>query len=277
VVPRVDGHLVVGGTWHDFDYARLQLLQHLHDEPDVRVSVAGDYHDVERLDTCAFLVTYTCDLRPSEPEQHAIRSWVERGGRWLALHGSNSAIDPPPKLGEAPFTTPRAFPLHADTLGSQFLSHPSMAPFPVTVVPANAHDPLVADLGDFEAGEDELYLCEMTAPVARLLETRWNGTPKGFAEDHHWEADHPRLVLYRRPLGDGEVVYFTLGHCRSRWDMVAPPFHGMEWPRTERGSWDVPQYREVLRRAIRWASGAESMARPADVAAEIVEPYAGSR
>jgi uncharacterized protein len=275
-VSRVDGHVVVGGTWHDFDYARLQLLQHLADEPDVRVTVAGDYHDTDRLAACAFLVTYTCDLRPSLDEQQALRTWVEGGGRWLALHGTNSAIDPPPKLGEGPFTTPRAFPLHAETVGSQFLSHPPMERFTVTVVPHNEHDPLVAGLGDFEAGEDELYLTEQTAPLVRLLETRWAGVPKGFAEDQ-WTDDHPRLVLYRRPLGDGEVVYFTLGHCRSRWDMIAPPFHGMEWPRTERGSWDVPAYREVLRRGIRWAAGSPDMTRPDGVQAEIVEPYVGPR
>ena len=47
--------------------------------------------------------------------------------------------------------------------------------------------------------------------------------------------------MYRRPLGRGEVLYFTLGHCRSRYDMD-PPFTGMEWPTTDRGSWELSEF-----------------------------------
>ncbi len=70
----------------------------------------------------------------------------------------------------------------------------------------------------------------------------------------------PRLVLYRRPLGDGEVVYFTLGHCRSHWDMIHPPHNGARWPTVERGSWNVPEFMEILRRGMSWAK--ESVVRP---------------
>ena len=88
--------------------------------------------------------------------------------------------------------------------------------------------------------------------VVPLLETRWTGTTTGFA-DAEWPDDEPRLVLYRRPLGAGEVVYFTLGHCRSHWDMVDPPHDGARWPTIDRGSWDVPEFVEIVRRAIDWA------------------------
>ena len=44
----------------------------------------------------------------------------------------------------------------------------------------------------------------------------------------------------------------TLGHCRGHYDMA--PL--MDWyPTVERGSWDRPEYIELLRRGIAWAAG----------------------
>jgi hypothetical protein len=91
--------------------------------------------------------------------------------------------------------------------------------------------------------------------IIPLLETRWTGTTRGFTEGE-WPDDQPRLVLYRRPLRHGEVVYFTLGHCRSHWDMIHPPHDGARWPTVERGAWDVPEFVEILRRCIDWAKAA---------------------
>ena len=49
-------------------------------------------HRGDRADS-SILVSYTCDVRPSEAAQRAIRDWVEGGGRWVALHGTNAALD----------------------------------------------------------------------------------------------------------------------------------------------------------------------------------------
>ena len=92
---RIDAYLVCGGKYHDFDFARLELLQLLAADDHVRVQVAQHFGDVAAITASDFLVTYTCDLRPSADEQEAIRAWVEGGGRWLALHGTNCALDPP--------------------------------------------------------------------------------------------------------------------------------------------------------------------------------------
>ena len=46
----------------------------------------------------------------------------------------------------------------------------------------------------------------------------------------------------------GEVVYLTLGHCRGHYDMRPMLDY---YPTVERGSWDVPQFRELVRRSIR--------------------------
>ena len=163
---RIDALLVCGGKWHDFDFARLELLKLLAEDERVRVQVASDYRDVDGLSAGDLLVTYTCDVRPDLQQQEALRAWVEAGGHWLALHGTNNAIDPPPELGQGPFTTPRAFPLFADTLGSQFLSHPTIEPYTVTVSPGAGEDPLVAGIGAFEV-KDELYLCEYHGQSSR--------------------------------------------------------------------------------------------------------------
>ncbi len=64
--------------------------------------------------------------------------------------------------------------------------------------------------------------------------------------------------MYRRPLGKGGVLYFTLGHSRSHYDMYDVPHNGMYWPTIERGSWDLSEHYELLRRGLVWASAPAS-------------------
>ena len=256
---RIDAALVCGGKYHDFDYARLRLLELLAEDEHVRVDVASHFADLPAILRSDFLVTYTCDVRPTEEQQRAIREWVCRGGRWLALHGTNCALDPPTP-DEPRYAAPRAFPTWADTLGSQFLSHPRIEPYRVTVSAGAGADPLVEGIAPFEVA-DELYLMEHHGDVVPLLETRWTGTTSGFVDDE-WPTDEPRLVLYRRPLERGEVVYCTLGHCRGHWDMVHPPHDGARWPRVDRGAWEVGEFVAIVRRAIAWAKGTDEGASP---------------
>jgi len=248
---RINVLLVCGGKFHDFDYARLQLLNLLAKDDRIRTQVATNYEDIETLTESDVLISYTCDVRPSEAAQIALKLWVENGGRYFALHATNSAFDAPATFGGGDFQTPHCFPVFAEVLGSQFLSHPAIEPYPVYVTPGKENDPLVKGIPEFQAN-DELYLCEFTADVEPLLETRWTGTTSGFAVAE-WPIDEPRLVMYRRPLGRGSVLYFTLGHCRSHWDMKHQPFNGMRWPTIDRGSWELEEYKEILRRGLSWA------------------------
>ena len=57
--------------------------------------------------------------------------------------------------------------------------------------------------------------------------------------------------MYLKKVGDGEVLYLTLGHARGRYDMR--PLMD-EYHQVERGSWKVPAFHELLRRGIRWAA-----------------------
>ena len=242
---RVNAYLVAGGKWHDINYARLELLKMLHDDEDIRVRVGEDYRDLDAIRSADYLLTYTCDVRPTVEEQDALHDYVSSGHRWFALHATNSALDFTPKGVDSP----RCFPKFVQTLGSQFISHPPIMPYTVSVTD-NDH-PLVAGIGEFEV-DDELYLSEMHGDVQPLLHTHFNGEAKGFVEAA-WFSDEPRLVAYLHPVGKGEVYYNTLGHCRSKYDMQAPPLNIPEYPKRELGAWATPQYRELLRRGLAWA------------------------
>ena len=243
---RIDAYLVAGGKYHDIDFARLELLKLLAEHPHVRVTVGSDYRDTERIAAADFLVTYTCDVRPSEAEQSALAGFVEGGGRWMALHGTNAALD----FVKEGVDSPRVFPKLAHVLGSQFVAHPPIQPYRVE---KRAPDhPMVAGVDEFET-DDELYLCEYHdfEKLEALLDCQYTGRAEGFLEADWSDADR-HLVLYIRPLGRGAVLYNTLGHCRGHWDFRPVMDY---YPRVERCSWEKPQYYELLRRGIRWCLG----------------------
>lgn len=241
---RIEAHFVAAGKYHDIDFARLEVLKLLAEHAAIRTTVAADYGDVERIAACRFLVTYTCDLMPTAPEAAAIRDFLEQGGRWLALHGTNSIL----RFTDAGVDCPEERPDVMEMLGSQFKAHPPIGePFRVEVVD-RGHD-LTRGIEDFDV-VDELYLMKMMAPVKVLMQTRFSGEATGFVDAQWQDAVVP--VLYLRELGKGAVLYNTLGHCRGHHDLVElMPF----WAHPERCSWNYPVYYEMLRRSIRWAMG----------------------
>ena len=242
---RLDAVLVCGGQWHDFDYARVELLRELGEHEHVRTRVFEDFDCLDALANADLLVTYTCNVRPDAEQQRALVDYVERGGRWLALHGTSSAIDPPDETGT--FRTPRVLGEVATVLGNQFLAHPPIAPYTVEIT-APEH-PLVAGIEPFEV-RDELYVLELHPPLEVLLHARFTGACRGFAEGDVTD-DEPRPVLYLRDTGKGTVCFFGLGHCRGRFDVqdLGKDDLGVR----DFGSWTVPEYRTILRRCVDWA------------------------
>ena len=241
---RLDAVLICGGNWHDFDYARYELLGELATWEQVKTRVFENYECLDALDRADFIVSYAHDVRPTSEQQDALVSFVERGGRWLALHGTSSAVDPRDSTGN--FSTPRALGKVATLLGSQFLAHPPIAPYPVQITEPN--HPLVAGIEPFEV-TDELYVSELHPPLQVLLHTRFTGFCRGFAEGNITD-DEPRPVLYLRRTGAGTVCYFTLGHCRGRYDIQDLGVDDLG--RRDFGSWTAPEYREILRRCVAW-------------------------
>jgi len=88
--------LVCGGKYHDFDYARVELLKLLGEDPDVRTEVASDYRDLEAIARADFLVTYTCDVRPSPTREGPRRA-----------RGRRQALARPPRTNAFLDFTPR--------------------------------------------------------------------------------------------------------------------------------------------------------------------------
>ena len=240
--PRIDCVLVAAGKYHDIDFARLELLKLLAEDSRVRVRVFEDYSNLDAIRNAAFLVTYTCDVVPGLEQQEALRKWVEQGGRWYALHGTNAILR---FLANGLVDSPAWAPVLMETLGSQFIAHPPIAPYRVEV--ADPAHPLVQGIEPFDS-TDELYLSDFHADVHVLLDTEFEGAATGFVRDQWPKSRHP--VLYQRPLGQGAVLYLTLGHCRGHYDMQ--PLLEF-WPTVERCAWDLPVFYELLRRGLAWA------------------------
>lgn len=235
-------HFVAAGKYHDIDFARLEILKLFAGEPRIRATVAMDYSNLDRLRECSCLVTYTCDLMPSEAEAAAIRAWLESGGRWLALHGTNSILR---FLDSGLVDSPDERPDVMAMLGTQFVAHPPIGAY--TVRNAAPDHPLVRGEPDFET-IDELYLTRTTAAIDVYLNTHFTGEATGFVESEWRDAEVP--VLYQVRHGAGAVLYFTLGHCRGHYDVpVFTPF----WPHPEKGSWNYPAYHRILKRCLDWA------------------------
>lgn len=131
------------------------------------------------------------------------------------------------------------------TLGTMFIAHPPISPYTVTV--ADPKHPLVEGVKPFQTN-DELYLVETYGKLHVLLETEFEGEATGFIEDKWKKAKHP--VFYLHPIGSGAVLYLTLGHCRSHYDMQPLMDY---YPQVERCAWDLPVFYDLLRRGVAWA------------------------
>ncbi len=215
---------------HDFDFARRALLDGLYTAGDIRTDVYNNYDAGADLEAGDLLVTYTSQVPVADAQCEALSRYLERGGRWFAIHSSNSVRDNPhlPKI-----------------LGSRFLAHPPYMRYSVTV--SRPADPLMAGLdGTFDV-DDELYVIEQHADVEVLLETRWGGDAMSQSFP---EAVRP--LMYRHRVGDGGVLYLALGHCNRPFDVPRP---GMPDAADRRGPWAMPLYQELIRRGIDWAAG----------------------
>lgn len=238
---RIDAHFVAAGKYHDIDFARLEILKLLAEHPQIRTTVACDYSNIDRLYECRFLVTYCCDLMPSKTEMKVIREWLESGGKWLALHGTNSIL----RFVEAGVSTPDERPDVMEVLGTQFKAHPPIDKFTVEVV--NKDHELTKGLDDFEV-VDELYLSHTTAEIDILMKTTFEGETVGFTDSDWPKTTVP--ILYTRDLKAGQIVYNTLGHCRGHYDLPGMVDFN---PHPTKCAWDYPIYYDLLRRGLLWA------------------------
>ncbi len=240
-LPLRRAHLIVGGKYHDMDFARLELLKLLAELPSVRTTTASDYADCAHLAQSDLLITYTCDFAPDDEQTASLRDFLERGGHWIALHGTSAilAFLADGRIGVAP-----GHDAFMSLVGTRFLAHPPIGPINVEV-----DDPtheLTRGIEPFEV-IDELYLFEAKAELQVLLHTRFHGSCAPY-EAAEWDTDHAP-VMYLHKVGAGSVLYLSLGHCRGHYD---PSAGGGFIAHPVRGAWSYPVYSDLLRRGLRW-------------------------
>lgn len=268
--PHARAHLVLGGfppgthAGHDMEYARLRLLEAL-DAADAHTTIGQDFLDVARwLDGSRLLLTYVAGPFPDPEQSGAIRRFLERGGRWLALHGTSGGKAARVDAGRGR----RMVKLdHHELLGGFFLNHPPLRRFRVDV--ATDH-PITAGLpASFEVA-DELYLIELQQPRdQRILLTTdlpEDPSPGGFGfsyeRDTALEEDgRTRVLGYTREVGKGALAYLALGHCHDPASNVQPFVDSSvaadgTTPLTFRGAWENEAFGRLLANAVRWGLAA---------------------
>ncbi|MEM9624089.1 MAG: ThuA domain-containing protein [Pseudomonadota bacterium] len=243
---RIDVYLVCNAKYHDTNFARLELLKLLAEHEDINTRVADSFSDIEAIKNSALLLTYTCDLRPTEAEQAGLAEFLDQGGRWFALHATNALLE---FVEGGKVDTPDVAPAFMDMLGSRFIAHPANQRIEIKVT--DVVHPLTHGIDDFAVEDEEPYYCEPLGEQTVLLEAQYGEKSSGYVRsDYGTDRDsHPQMYLH--PWGSGEVLYLSLGHCTGKHDMkpiadVVP---------VVRGSWDSPVYYELLRRGIRWGAG----------------------
>jgi len=216
---------------HDFDFARKALLEALYAAGNIRTDVWNNYDSGSAIEAGNLLVSYTSQVPVSDENCAALRRFLENGGRWFAIHASNSVA------GNAHLP---------GILGSRFLGHPPYMHFSVTVT--RPEDPLLVQVPATFEVDDELYVIETHSnDLEVLLETRWGGE----AMRQQYPED-TRPLMYRHRLGKGGVLYLALGHANRPFDKPRPE---MEDRPDLRGPWAMPLYQELIRRGIEWAAG----------------------
>jgi hypothetical protein len=262
-------HLVVGGypagspAAHDMDYVRRQLLDELGGFDGHHTTVSSDYSDLDRwLPPARLLLTYVAGPVPSDEDHAHLRSWLEGGGRWLALHGTSGGkaarVERDGRKGRMMVRQP-----HHRTLGAFFLNHPPVQRFTVSVA---ARHPLTEGVPtEFEA-VDELYLVELQDRDASqvLLTTRLAADPSPLGFGFVYDADTSaldeqgtRALGVVHEVGAGAVAYVALGHAHSP-STNSQPFVDRSvtpdgaTPLSFHGMWEDPTFRRIVRNGIDW-------------------------
>ncbi|RVQ64602.1 ThuA domain-containing protein [Croceicoccus ponticola] len=251
-------HVVTGGKYHDFDLARLRVLELMAEDERIRASCSMDYDGLPDLDGYAGLVLYTCDLMPTDAQAEAMDDFVRGGGRILALHAVNAHLEftDGPEIvtsdvripGLVMSTAEDVSPLFMNLLGSRFVTH--LAAQEIRIHVEDADHPVTRGLQDFTI-VDEPYVATPLGELRTLLSACYKGPTPGYVTGEITD-DPPRPQLYVKDHGKGGVLYSPLGHACGKYDMR--PL--MAEAPVVRGPWDDSNYLEIVKRGIGWLADA---------------------
>jgi hypothetical protein len=243
---------------HDHDFARLRLLELLARQ-DVSASVANDFADLQKwLPASKLLITYVAGPFPDAMQSGALQDWLSAGGHWIALHGTSGGRAQRVEGLRQRRTIKTE---HHAVLGSFFLTHPPVCKIHVEV--RDTDHPITRGIAASFDVEDEPYFIELQDPAStQVLLTAdygangsWPVTERLYGADTSLQADGKTRVLgYTKPIGDGAVTYFALGHCHnpaSRGGRAADPADST--PATFHGAWDSNAFSALLSNAVAWA------------------------
>jgi uncharacterized protein len=256
-------HLIAGGFpagsmgGHDHDYARLKLLSLLA-ERDIPASVSNDFADIEKfLPVSQMLITYVAGPYPDAAQTRAIHSWLEAGGKWLALHGTSGGRAERVEGSRQRRTVKSE---HHALLGSYFLTHPPIREFRVNVA---TDSPLTRGLGSSFVVEDEPYFIELQDPASTQILLTAEYGPDAISSaigtlypaDTSLQADgKTRIIGYTKAVGRGGVTYYALGHCHNPAIRAARAYTDPadKTPPIFRVPWETDGFVILLRNAIAW-------------------------
>jgi type 1 glutamine amidotransferase len=245
------------------DDVRLRLLSELGRLDGHPTTVSSDYANLDRwLPPARLLVTYVAGPVPSDDDHAHLRSWLDAGGRWLALHGTSGGkaarVERDGQRGRIMVRQP-----HHQTLGGFFLNHPPVRRFTATVT---ADHPLTANVPAAFEAVDELYLVELQDPdspeVFLTTELDADPSPPGFGfvydvDTSVMDERGTRALGFVHRVGDGAVAYVALGHCHSP-STNSQPFVDRTvtadgtTPLTFRGMWEAQPFVQMVRNGITW-------------------------
>ncbi|MDG2307499.1 MAG: ThuA domain-containing protein [Candidatus Binatia bacterium] len=187
--------------------------------------------DLTKFDVVVFQNTSGPIL--SETQETALRSWVEKGGGFVGIHGAGG--DPSYEWGW----------YGTDLIGAQFTGHPMGPQFQeATVIVEDSEHPASKHLPANWVRTDEWYSFEESPRnkgvrvLAKLDETTYSPEMHLFYfinTDLRMGEDHP--VLWSQCIGEGRSLYSAMGHAAS--------------------AYEEELYVGVLEGGIAWAAGLE--------------------
>jgi len=201
---------------------------------DIHITTNAATHNAADLQKVRLLVwnNVTGDVL-TEPQREALKDWISSGGGWVGLHGSGGTRSHP-------------WDWYVDTLlGARFLGHTLDPQFQdALLLPADGGGELTSHLPTpWPVAQEEWYAFDRNPRslghgiVLTIDPASYVTRGESWLGNDRMPGEHP--LAWRHTLGKGRVFYSAIGH--------------------QAATYQLPEYRELVRKAMRWAMGQERL------------------